>query len=109
MGYREGRPMSKTQQLILDWSPASNRDLQRLRDFLKKKNPNAARRTAQKIRNTAQLILENPAIGYRLENRNDREFSTPFGKDGYIIRYRVIDNTIVILKIWHTRETRSIN
>ena len=101
--------MSKTQQLTLEWSPASRRDLQRLRDFLKPKNTSAARRAAQKIRKTAQLILENPAIGHRLENRDDLEFPTPFGKDSYIIRYRVTDDTIVILKIWHTRETRSIN
>jgi plasmid stabilization system protein ParE len=101
--------MSKTQQLTLVWSPASTRDVIRLHDFLKSKNLNAAHRAADKIRKTAQLILNNPAIGHRLENREDREFFTPFGKNGYIFRYRVTDNTVVILKIWHTREMPSIN
>ena len=109
MGYREGKSMSETQQLTLVWSPASTRDVIRLHDFLKSKNPNAAQRSAEKIRKTARLILDNPAIGTRLEGREDRELFTPFGKYGYIIRYRVTDNTIVILKIWHTREMPSIN
>ncbi len=101
--------MSKTHQLTLIWSPAASRDLQRLHDFLKAKNTNSAKHAADKIRKAVKLILDNPAIGRRLENRNDRELPIPFGKNGYIIRYRVTDSIIVILKIWHSREILSIN
>lgn len=45
-------------------------------------------------------------IGIQLEGREDREFFTPFGKNGYILRYQIIDQKLVILKIWHTHEDR---
>ncbi len=98
--------MSGTRKLKLVWSPASRRDLIRLREFIEPHNPRAAKRSSEKTRKATKLILDNPAIGTRIEDRDDREFYTPFGQGGYILRYQVIDQNIVILKIWHTREDR---
>lgn len=98
--------MSKTQKLTLVWSPAARRDLIRLREFIQPHNPRAAQRVAAAIRKAARLISENPAIGGKLEGRQDRELFTPFGQRGYVLRYQIIDPKIVILKIWHTLEDR---
>ena len=98
--------MSGTGKLTLIWSPVARQDLIRLREFIEPNNPNAARRSSEKIRKAAKLILDNPAIGTRIEDREDRELFTPFGQGGYIIRYQIIAQKILILKIWHTREDR---
>lgn len=98
--------MSGSRKLKLVWSPAARRDLIRLREFIEPHNPRAAKRSSEKIRKTTKLILDYPAIGTRIENRGDREFYTPFGQGGYILRYQIIEQNIVILKIWHPREDR---
>ena len=98
--------MSGTRKLKLVWSPAARRDLIRLRAFIEPKNAHAAQRSSEKIRKAAKLMLDNPAIGTRIEGRQDREFFTSFGKGGYILRYQIIDHKIVILKIWHDYEDR---
>lgn len=50
----------------------------------------AAQRSSDKISKAARLILDNPAIGTKLEYREDRELYAPFGKGGYILRYKII-------------------
>lgn len=51
----------------------------------------------------ANLLLKHPGMGRRL----DRELDIPFGKRGYVMRYRLDGDDIVILKIWHSREERA--
>lgn len=98
--------MPGTQKLNLVWSLAARRDLIRLREFIEPNNPHAARRSSEKIRETTKLIRDNPGIGTRVEGRDDYELFTPFGRYGYILRYIIIRQEIVILRIWHTREDR---
>lgn len=98
--------MSGTRKLIVVWSPAARRDLIRLRKFIEPHNSQAARRSSETIRKAAKLILDNPAIGSRIEDREDRELFTPFGQRGYILRYRLLNQKIVILKVWHGLEDR---
>jgi plasmid stabilization system protein ParE len=98
--------MSRTGKLILIWSPSARRDLIRLRDFVEPHNVRAAKRSSEKILKAAKSILDNSAIGKTLNGRNDRELFTSFGKNGYILRYQIIEKNIVILKIWHSREDR---
>ena len=93
-------------KLTLVWSPVVRHDLIRLREFIQPHNPHAEQRSAEKIRKAAKTILDNPAIGTRIEGRKDHEFFTAFGQGGYILRYQIIGLKIVILKIWHTREDR---
>lgn len=80
----------------------------RLREFIEPHNPAAARRSAETLKKAANLLLDHPAIGTRLEDREDRELFIPFGQFGYIIRYRLHEGTIVILRVWHGFEDRSM-
>ncbi len=98
--------MSETGQLSLVWSATARSDLIRLRDFIQPHNPRAAKRSSEKILKAARLILDNPAIGTPIENRQDYELVIPFGQNNYILRYQIIKQNIVILKIWHSREDR---
>ena len=98
--------MSGSKPPVLIWSVAARADLIRLRQFIEPHNSNAARNAAQTLRNAASLILQHPGIGKRLEGRQDRELFVPFGQRGYVIRYRLDENAIIILKIWHGLEDR---
>lgn len=98
--------MSETGKLSLVWSATAREDLIRLRDFIHSHNPRAAKRSSEKILKAARLILDNPAIGIQLEGRQDYELITPFGQNNYILRYQILGQKIVILKIWHSREDR---
>ncbi|MGZ8096642.1 MAG: type II toxin-antitoxin system RelE/ParE family toxin [Methylosarcina sp.] len=98
--------MSRSKTPILIWSPAAREDLIRLRQFIEPHSREAARRAAQSLKKAASLITQHPGMGMRLEGRQDRELFVPFGRCGYVMRYRLDENAIVILKIWHGKEER---
>lgn len=35
-----------------------------------------------------------------------RELFLPFGKAGYVLRYMIDNQTVVIIRAWHSREHR---
>lgn len=92
---------------MLKWSETTLADIQRLRRFIEPHNPEAARRAAEALKKGAAILIDHPGLGRRLDGRHDREIAIPFGKRGYIMRYRLDDDDIVILKIWHTLEYRN--
>jgi plasmid stabilization system protein ParE len=47
-----------------------------------------------------------PFLGRPLSHGGLRETIVPYGKSRYVIRYRVTDTTIQIVRIWHGRENR---
>jgi plasmid stabilization system protein ParE len=91
----------------LIWSPAARDDVVRLRQFIELHNPEAAKRAAETLKKAASLLLTYPGFGKRLEGRQDRELFVPFGKRGYVMRYRLDGETIVILRIWHALEDKA--
>ena len=99
--------MSRTKPPALIWSAAARDDLIRLRQFIEPNNPSAAQNAAQTIKKAALLIQQPVGIGKRLEGRQDRELFVPFGNRGYVIRYRLEKDMIVILKVWHGLEERN--
>ncbi len=97
-------PESRTTALI--WTAAARADLIRLRSFIEPHNPEAARRSADNIKEAVKLLTAHPAIGKRVEERQDRELFIPFGQRGYVMRYRLEDKAIVVLRVWHGLEAR---
>jgi plasmid stabilization system protein ParE len=97
--------MSTTSTALI-WSEAARNDIARLYEFLKNENPNAAKLAIKSIKHGANSLADFPALGKRLEGRNDREIFVPFGKRGYIIRYRLDGITPIILRIWHGFENK---
>ena len=98
--------MSGTRPLTLKWSPAAVADVQRLRAFIEPHNSSAARHAAASLKQAASTLLMHPGIGKRLEGRQDRELFVTFGQRGYVIRYRLDGDDLVILRIWHGLEDR---
>ena len=98
--------MPRVTTTTLIWTAAARADLIRLRSFIAPHNPTAARRAAETITEGAKLLIEHPAIGKRVEERDDRELSIPFGQRGYVLRYRQDGQTVAVLRVWHSLEKR---
>jgi Plasmid stabilization system protein len=91
----------------LIFASAAQRDLVRLREFLRPKNPIAARRAAQAIIDAMQMLEQQPQIGRLVENLPDeyREWLIEFGDSGYVARYRYDGgDLVVVLAIRHQKE-----
>lgn len=88
------------------FSPASVRDLERLRQFLAPKSPLASRRAMQTIRSHLMVLASTPEIGRPSSIPGVRELLIPFGDGGYVARYGHASarDEVYILRIWHQRE-----
>ncbi len=81
--------------------------LERCRLFLSGKNPQAAIRAGQSIKQQFTLLETEPDIGRPFDDLPELcELIIPFGDSGYVALYRhdVIDNTIHILAFRHQKE-----
>jgi plasmid stabilization system protein ParE len=90
----------------LIWSPPALQDVQRLHRFLAEKNPDAARRAVQAIRQGVKLLAKQPGIGRPAEDMEPefREWLIDFGDSGYVAVYRYDGRTAVLLALRHQRE-----
>lgn len=88
------------------YAPAAIRDLQRLRDFLRNKNPGAAQRAGDAIRHGVAVLGTHPRLGRMLDDLPEqfREWLIDFGESGYVVRYRIDAGSVMILAIWHQKE-----
>jgi plasmid stabilization system protein ParE len=89
----------------LKWSSKAIADLDRLHHFLAPVNPPAAARTVQSLVAAPRKLLEHPRLGERLEEFAPREIRRLLIGD-YELRYEIQGDTVFLLRIWHTRETR---
>ena len=88
------------------YAPGAIRDLQRLREFLRPKNPVAAKRAAETIMKAVQVLGQQPQIGRPVEDMSDeyREWLIDFGDSGYVARYRFSADAVTILAVRHQKE-----
>jgi len=87
------------------WLTEAIDDLVRLREFIGDKNRGAAKRAAITIKNMAKILEDYPDIIHPLEDLPDfHDLVVPFGSVGYIVRYRIEENTVYILGIRHSKE-----
>lgn len=88
------------------YAPGAILDLQRLREFLRPKNPVLAQRAAETIMKAVQVLGLQPQIGRPVDDMPDeyREWVIDFGDSGYVARYRFDGEVIVILAVRHQKE-----
>lgn len=91
----------------LVWLPEAKDDIQRLFDFLRHKDPGAAQRCIRTIQVGATKLIEDPRMGRRMDDDTERrELFMPFGAGAYVLRYRFHNDTVAVIRVWHSRETR---
>lgn len=87
------------------YSRRARASLERLHDFLAEKNPDAARRAIAAILEKLRALEQFPRLGPADPDRPDvRQLFMPFGAAGYVARYRLDDDIVVVLAIRHSRE-----
>ncbi|MDA8708469.1 type II toxin-antitoxin system RelE/ParE family toxin [Hellea sp.] len=91
----------------LTWLEQAELDVRRLYQFLAKINRDAAERAVETIVEASYELADHPEIG-RVASINEsyREWPAKFGAKAYIIRYKIIDGTVIILRVWHGLEER---
>jgi plasmid stabilization system protein ParE len=89
----------------LRWTRHALADLARLYDFLATVNPLAAAKVVQSLTSAPAKLLEHPRLGVKLSGFANREVRRFLVKQ-YEMRYEIKEDTIYLLRIWHTREHR---
>lgn len=91
----------------LRWLPEAWEDVQRLFEFLVGKDSLAAAQAMELIGEGADRLLDMPEIGWPMsDDTRRRELYLPFGTSAYVLRYRLDGDSVVIIRVWHSREQR---
>jgi plasmid stabilization system protein ParE len=90
----------------VELSPGAERDLARLEDFLSLKSQKAADAAVVAITHAILSLREFPERAPATRGRGRRELLVKYGRDGYIIRYRVTATVVLVTRIFHGRERR---
>ena len=85
------------------FTASAQRDLIRLREFVAEKNPDAATRIRQRLRQSIQRITEQPEMGVNVE---DIPGVQDLVAGDYIVHYTLLEQEIYILRVWHGKEER---
>lgn len=93
--------------MTVRWLAPALDDIRRLYEFLLQRDRRAAGRAARAIRAGATRLGDAPEIGRPLaDGTGRRELQIPFGAGAYVLRYRIQDETVVVIRVWHSREAR---
>ena len=96
-------PHTRTAHLMrVQFAPPALLDLELLRDFLRPKNPAAAKRAAVAIVNPIKILERHPQIGRPVEGMDDLAFCElliDFGDSGYVARYRLAEDSVTVLVV----------
>lgn len=91
----------------LRWLPEALEDLRCLHAFIEQRSPAAANRAVHTLVTSAERLQQFPEIGRPWEAEPAfRELPVKFGTRGYGIRYRLLDEQVVIVRVWHSLEQR---
>ena len=88
----------------LIFSRAAVHDLVRLREFIARYNPDAAKRVSQRLRGAIKGLVNNSQIGRPVPDLPGEIRELIFGQ--YVARYEVRTNALYVLRIWHGKEDR---
>ena len=88
------------------WSQAALLNVQRLFRFLAPKNLDAAKRAVKATRTGFNVLQLQSAIGRPIDDMPTefREWIIDFGDSGYVVRYRIDSELVVILAVRHQKE-----
>lgn len=80
-------------------------DVDRLLAFQARRSKRLRAAAELRIAEALQLVGEHPLIGFEVGGAY-RQVVLRFGAGGYVVRYRVTDDEIIVTRLWHTSEDR---
>ena len=84
---------------------AARLDLMSQIDWLVRLSPAAARKAADRIESGLLRLADFPLSGPP-QHSGFREARIRFGRDGFVVRYHVEGDAVVILRLFHGRQER---
>ena len=91
----------------IEWSAAALADLDRFADFLQDRHPRLSAIVAREIIAKARILTDSPRLGRALAGRDEyRQVVLRVLNAAYVFRYRVLEDRIIILRVFHGRERR---
>lgn len=89
----------------LQWTSKALSDVVRLHKFLAGANAQAAARVVKSLVAAPAGLVANPRIGEKLDEFEPREIRRLL-VGHYELRYEIVESTLYVIRIWHTREER---
>ena len=80
-------------------------DLERLRAFVEIKNPHAARRIAAELLDGIENLASFPELGLPVRRAPDPNVIRDLFVGNYTIRYLRKEKSIIVLRVWHEKES----
>ncbi len=91
----------------VNWSQPALVDLDRQHQFLVAIDPELAIKAVQEIVQSGKSLAKNPQRGTPIADTPGlRKLLVPFGKYGYILHYILLNEEILILRVYHGRQNR---
>jgi len=89
------------------WSPTASRDIDRHYNFLLTRDATVAAKVVREIIKTGGSLAQSPYRGTIVQQKAGlRKLLVSFGKYGYVIHYTVIEEEVIILRVYQGRENR---
>ena len=86
------------------WTPAAAADLEHINDYLKEHYPHYRERTLRKLYDTIRALKDMPYYGKPGRVEGTREILFP--PMPYVAVYRVREQSIEVLRVYHTAQNR---
>jgi plasmid stabilization system protein ParE len=91
----------------IEWSSDALADLDRFATFLHERFPELAERVASELMVRTDLLRRHPKLGRPLGTREEyREIVLQVVGGTYVFQYRYDGTTVLMLRVFHGRETR---
>jgi toxin ParE1/3/4 len=84
------------------WLPKALENLKEIKEYIDKESPKSAKMVAERIKKTVSLLQENPHLGKPSLVDGFREIQV--SKLPFVIPYKVIDDKIIIVRVFHTKQ-----
>jgi plasmid stabilization system protein ParE len=85
--------------------PRAQRDFDDLIDWLAERSPSAARRAARQLLAAIDRLLDFPQSAPDA-GRGRREAIVRFGREGFVVRYRISGQTIIVQRVYQGLQQR---
>ena len=91
----------------VEWSDAALADLDRFVEFLNTEHPALAATVAREIISKVEILSHHPRLGRPIKGREEyRQIVLQVLRASYVFQYRYDSHRIVMLRVFHGRETR---
>jgi plasmid stabilization system protein ParE len=91
----------------IEWSAAALADLDRFADFLQERHPALSGIVAHEIIAKARVLSDHPLLGQAIAGRAEyRQVVLRVLNAAYVFQYRVDGDRLVMLRVFHGRESR---